>query len=1186
MYDFSYDFDGGQRQGASALPNRRRLENSLLDYTATAAGTLFDVLNTPASLAYDIARGKPLWSGSTGHDVLEDYNLGLDEELLGGWARPIQDFAFEVATDPLNLLTFGAGSANKAYKAARAAGLTDDIGRVASKKLINQVGGDATQLTGRYSQRAAKSLKDNLGKGLNDLVDDDLLSRPLMGSREARKQLNLDELVQAQQNPQAAIDSIDNFLTANGGGRYQDLADMNLGSTFGLRSPFSLTNEITDTGTFVEDLITKPINNVLDAGYKVPYAGAALQGLTDMDYLGDVLRYSKAGRHLASTFDKRLLGSVEEGDQIMAKTMSRADARADEISNRKIAQLMQDAPEDVFDADASRAIRAFIEGKASDEQLELIRDKNLTNFIDKVQKDMEEYLQRSKIAGISHAELQDKYLNGYFPRSLDDAMFESRRAPTGSSKEFSLTAGDQLHRDTAYSLPGGTEQIRQLSKDPRVLSEPTDAKAAQYIYDQVNADISGAVGLNSNTAVFPEYEMKHALKLAQDIRGAKGDMLTKQGFFDKHIFEDYSRYIKSRERAMQRADVVTEQLAGGAVKGSAATQEGTRFFDADSAMREVGLAPHRIPVPMKNAGGFTYTGGFTEGSKKNLVDALGKQGFDTTDLIDSNLKNVSFTPQTMKRLGKIRDFYSMGEAPSKWVKTFDDLTALWKSSILSWPARFTRDRYSGMFSNMLEVSNLSNIYTGSKASKALMTGDMDGLYEIIKNMPKYANEANPEQAIKAYRQDLAAHGLLEGRRLDDMQIELTSKQTGDSLRNSVLPGSTPQTTTQLYTASDELLNKDAYKQGFGQLGDVASGKRSFSDFIADKELKDPVLRWGNKLGDNVDSLNRLDGYNGLLLEGVDPMEASKRIKASQVDYNSLTQTEKEFFRRFMPFYSFSSRMGAYVGKKIFNDPGGRFTQLALRSQSMGGDEDGYTPQRIRESGGINLESLRDAPIIGSAIDLLSPATAGKDSYLNDFDLPGLDVINMMDIQRTAGGGYNPLGSMYQTGLNVAGDMMHPLLRSAVEQLTGQNLYTGKDLVTYSPTLQRLAERMGAKRGSTADQMAKWASVPLDYVPHAPRLLQLLSRATDTKRVPDGTARALQTLLNMTSGVKSTNIMEDAAQYDQMQAIDKLLGDSPFMRDYEMQYIPEEYLDDIPPEQLEFYQLKQQLAKERRAARNQ
>lgn len=279
-------------------------------------------------------------------------------------------------------------------------------------------------------------------------------------------------------------------------------------------------------------------------------------------------------------------------------------------------------------------------------------------------------------------------------------------------------------------------------------------------------------------------------------------------------------------------------------------------------------------------------------------------------------------------------------------------------------------------------------------------------------------------------------------------------------------------------------------------------------------------------------------------------------------------------------------MGAYVGKKIFNDPGGRFTQLALKSQSAGGDEDDYTPQRIRESGGINLESLRDTPILGSAIDLLSPATDGKDSYLNDFDAPGLDVINMMDIQRTADGGYDPMGSAFQTGLNVAGDMMHPLIRTGVEQLSGQNLYTGKDLNQYEPTLQKLAEKLGAQRGGMADTASKWSAAALDYVPHAPRLLQLLNRATDTERVPDGAARALQTLLNATSGVKATNIMEDAAQYDQMKAIDKLLGDSPFMRDYEMQYIPEEYLDLIPPEQLEFYKLKQQLAKERRAARSQ
>ena len=137
-------------------------------------------------------------------------------------------------------------------------------------------------------------------------------------------------------------------------------------------------------------------------------------------------------------------------------------------------------------------------------------------------------------------------------------MFESRRAPTGSSKEFSLTAGDQLHRDEAYSLPGGTEQIRQLSKDP-VRFEPKQLteEAAKYIYDEVNGlDANEIPGVHTTQYGLPEYEMNHALKLARDIRGAKGDVLQKQGFFDNHIMEDYSRYIKSRERSMQRAGVV------------------------------------------------------------------------------------------------------------------------------------------------------------------------------------------------------------------------------------------------------------------------------------------------------------------------------------------------------------------------------------------------------------------------------------------------------------------------------------------------------------------------------------------------------------------------------------------------------------------------------------------------------
>ena len=60
---------------------------------------------------------------------------------------------------------------------------------------------------------------------------------------------------------------------------------------------------------------------------------------------------------------------------------------------------------------------------------------------------------------------------------------------------------------------------------------------------------------------------------------------------------------------------------------------------------------------------------------------------------------------------------------------------------------------------------------------------------------------------------------------------------------------------------------------------------TFSDWLGDNELRDPILRWASKLGDTTDSMNRLDGWNALLRQGVDPIEASKRIKAAQVDYS-------------------------------------------------------------------------------------------------------------------------------------------------------------------------------------------------------------------------------------------------------------------------------------------------------------
>ena len=175
-------------------------------------------------------------------------------------------------------------------------------------------------------------------------------------------------------------------------------------------------------------------------------------------------------------------------------------------------------------------------------------------------------------------------------------------------------------------------------------------------------------------------------------------------------------------------------------------------------------------------------------------------GFNLGDIQD--LRNVSLDSRIVSRLNRINDFYKRPELQSALLKTLDDVTRLWKYSILSWPARFTRDRYSGWFTNFLEVGEPGTLYQGSIDTQRLIQGQLYEFSERILTMPRFAGLA-PDEALRRYQNDLAATGLLQGRRIDDIGMELAGQQSGTSLRDSVLPGMNPRTTIG-YWASDAL----------------------------------------------------------------------------------------------------------------------------------------------------------------------------------------------------------------------------------------------------------------------------------------------------------------------------------------------------------------------------------------------
>jgi hypothetical protein len=191
---------------------------------------------------------------------------------------------------------------------------------------------------------------------------------------------------------------------------------------------------------------------------------------------------------------------------------------------------------------------------------------------------------------------------------------------------------------------------------------------------------------------------------------------------------------------------------------------------------------------------------------------------------------------------------------------------------------------------------------------------------------------------------------------------------------------------------------------------------------------------------------------------------------------------------------------------------------------------------------------------------------------------------MMNVKQGLDGGVKVGDSLYNTFLDTTSGLMHPIIRDGVELLSGRNLHTGKSMAEFEPTIQKIGRELGVDPYSTTDSLLKGSNMLLDFVPHAPRALQLLNRLMDDERVPDLSARLGQNAFNTLTGMKVTNISEDAARMDASRELGDMLSDSPAIKKFESKYIPEELLPYANPEDVLLYRLDRQMRQEARKAK--
>jgi hypothetical protein len=107
------------------------------------------------------------------------------------------------------------------------------------------------------------------------------------------------------------------------------------------------------------------------------------------------------------------------------------------------------------------------------------------------------------------------------------------------------------------------------------------------------------------------------------------------------------------------------------------------------------------------------------------------------------------------------------------------------------------------------------------------------------------------------------------------------------------------------------------------------------------------IKASREIGNSVDDTNRLSAFLSRLRQGYDPGAAATDVRAMQVDYEKLTDFERNVMRRVLPFYSYHRGIVPAVLQELDENPGGAAGQLAMQAHNLRSEnKDQFVPENL------------------------------------------------------------------------------------------------------------------------------------------------------------------------------------------------------------------------------------------------
>jgi hypothetical protein len=562
------------------------------------------------------------------------------------------------------------------------------------------------------------------------------------------------------------------------------------------------------------------------------------------------------------------------------------------------------------------------------------------------------------------------------------------------------------------------------------------------------------------------------------------------------------------------------------------------FSDSSQAVQELGVFGNPI---------FLDHMSYLDGAMSKAADIMGMQHlikmegvltpytpgsvrlsevWDNANLSQGSLKNVfgknwreeaekAISPQAAKYIRTSTEAAqrpAMDEMASLW----DGVTGFYKTYLTMPAVAFhTRNLLSGFWQSATDLRvNPVELAKGYKDAWKYMAGRKGG-----EDILGYMDEVRDLNILTGGRSFDIIAGRDIGRNLPEGALGGVTQPIGRVLSGEqrILDAINPANIRNLTKAQTDELAEAGIKVSSGRLVDKDSNL---------------IVAVGEKLFDGVEFMNRAGYYVALRKKGIAPSKAAALVERSQFNYTKLSQFEKNVAKRVVPFWAWTRNSLPHTMVKLAESPGGPTAQ-ALRAVNVSQeDPTSYTPSFLKEKMGIAV----------------GEKTQEGQTYLTGLGLP------FEDLNKIAFRDGVPQAT--RTAERLVADA-HPLIKAAMESVSGKQLYTGRDL----KYVKKPSEVHGMFEPDST-----LAGITDPFIPHSPfsRFLSMYGKARRAyKAVESGaTGQAATQAANILSGVNlATYEPEKYRAIDIASEMRRQLAERPEVREGRFQYISPDAVPD-------------------------